>query len=68
MLLRLPKKITIRPKTWATLGTIPISKKITMPISILNNQKTCDGLGNLLINDWKEKRRRIGMSILHLVS
>lgn len=54
-------------RTWAILNIIPANRKTTMPTSVLKIQKTSGGFGNLYINDWKEKRKRIRMSILYLL-
>ncbi len=39
-----------------------------MQISAPKNKKTSDSLGDLHVNDWKDKKKRIGTSTLHLVS
>lgn len=49
------KKIKIRPKTSVIANTIPVSKKVTMLISILRSQKTSIGFSNFHVNDWESK-------------
>ncbi len=49
------------------LSTIPARKKITIQTSALKSKKTSGGLGNLHVDDWENQRKRIGISILHLV-
>lgn len=39
-----------------------------MPTSVLKSQKSSSDLNYPYVNDQKEKRRRIGTSILHLIS
>lgn len=69
ILLRLQKKTRIRTrlKIWTRLSVIPISRKVTMPTSIIRSQKTSGGLGKLYVNNSKEKERRIETETLYLV-
>ena len=39
-----------------------------MQISVLENQKTSGGLGNLHVNGWQKKGEKIGMGTLYLIS
>lgn len=50
MLLKLLKKLKIRPRTWVILNNIPINKKIIILTNILKIQKTNSSLGNFYIN------------------
>lgn len=39
-----------------------------MLTSVLKSQKTSGGLNDLHVNDWKEKKRRVGISTLYSTS
>lgn len=67
MPLRLPKKIKTKLRIWAILSAISISRKITILKNVLKSQNTSDGLSNLYVKDWKEKRR-IRIGTLYLIS
>ena len=59
--------IKTKSKTWVISNIIP-TKKATMLTNSLKSQKTSSDLSNFYINDWKEKREKIGISSLYLVS
>lgn len=65
---RLLKRTRIKLITWAISSIVLISKKVTMPTTVLKSQKTSSCFSNLHVNDWKEKRRKIGIGTVYLIS
>lgn len=55
------------PIICAILSIILTNRSVIKPINILKNQMTNSSLYKLYVNDW-EKKRKIGINILHLIS